>query len=68
MRGELFLEHVLDQPVEVLEPVTDRTGLRVDSESPLAISRQPSHISIARRRCATAAAGSPARLSQHAVL
>jgi hypothetical protein len=29
VRGELFLERVLDQPVEVLEPVADRTGLRV---------------------------------------
>ena len=38
------------------------------SESCRAISRPPSHISIARRRCSIAASVSPARLSQQAVL
>jgi len=56
----------LRYPTSSLNAASSRMGSK--SESPIAISRQPSHRSIAWRRCPIASPGRPARLSQHATL
>ena len=54
------------RPISSVNAGSSRSGSK--SESRFAISRQPSHMSIAWRRCSIASAFSPTRLSQHAVL
>ena len=53
-------------PIKAWNAGSSRTGSK--SESPFAMSRHGSHMSIARRRCSTASAVRPARLSQQARL